>query len=47
MTSRLSSDQIEQLTPVLGSLARLIARGNQPGDRQLGLLSLTKHHALV
>ncbi len=38
MTSRLSSDQIQQLSPLLGSLARLIARGTTVDDRQLQLL---------
>ncbi len=38
MTSRLSSDQIEQLSPLLGSLARLIARGAPADERQLRML---------
>ncbi len=38
MTSCLSSDQIEQLTTLLGSLARLTARGTAVDDRQLQVL---------
>ena len=40
MTSRLSSDQVEQLTPVLGSLARLVASGSDLSDRLLNTLLL-------
>ena len=38
MTSQLSSDQLERLTPLLGSLARLIARGTPVDDHHLGVL---------
>ncbi len=38
MTSQLSSDQIAQLTPLLGSLARLIGRGLEPGEAELATL---------
>ncbi|GIW43867.1 MAG: hypothetical protein KatS3mg077_1149 [Candidatus Binatia bacterium] len=40
MTSRLSSDALNQLTPVLGSLARLVMRGTQVSDGQLHTLLL-------
>ncbi len=38
MTSRLSSDTSNQLTPLLGSLARLVARGAQVSEAQLHTL---------
>ena len=40
MTSRLSSQALDQLTPLLGSLARLVARGSQVGEDQLRTLLL-------
>lgn len=38
MTSRLSTDTLAQLTPLLGRLARLVARGSQLSDAQLHTL---------
>jgi len=38
MTSRLSSDKLTEMTPLLGSLARLIARGTTVDTRQLQML---------
>ena len=40
MTSRLSSEALNQLTPLLGSLARLVARGSQVSEAQLRTLLL-------
>ena len=40
MTSQLSSDQLERLTPLLGSMARLIASGSEPRDDDLEILLL-------
>ena len=40
MTSRLSSEALNQLTPLLGSLARLVARGSQVSEAQLHTLLL-------
>jgi len=40
MTSRLSSEVLNQLTPLLGSLARLVARGSQVSEAQLHTLLL-------
>ena len=38
MTSRLSTDQLTQLAPLLGSVARMIARGSAVGRDQLRIL---------
>jgi len=40
MTSRLSSDQLGQLTPLLGSLARLVFSGSQLSESELHTLLL-------
>lgn len=40
MTSRLSSEALNQLVPLLGSLARLVARGSQVSEAQLRTLLL-------
>src|SRR4051794_22422415 len=40
MTNRLSNDVLQQLSPLLGSLARLIAAGSPLGDGELEMLLL-------
>jgi len=40
MTSRLSTDALAQLTPILGSLARMVARGSSLGEAELHTLPL-------